>query len=100
MIDPTLSSTNLLPPREINEVSVVKDSSENSQQPKNVDMLLQAIPVFTKSLPLMEAIPSLEPSSCEGLNEEAVEGKYEYEFSLLVDGCLCFVHLYDTNDIS
>ncbi len=26
--------------------------------------------------------------------------KYEYEFSLCFDGCLCFVHLYDTSDVS
>lgn len=34
------------------------------------------------------------------LKEEIVEGKFEYEFSCLFDGALCFVHLFDTNDVS
>lgn len=90
-------------------------SNENSQQQKNEDSWLSEIPLLptksqnTKTEPELKTdLSFMEPSSCENQNpsssdlpvEEVVEGKFEYEFTNLWDGCLYSVYLYDTNDRS
>lgn len=99
MIEPTLSSTN---PSQNAEAEPLK---ENLQSVKNEDTWLSDIPLLgstESALKTKESLSSSEPSSCEESvnHEEIVEGKFEYEFSCLFDGALCFVHLYDTSDVS
>jgi hypothetical protein len=76
----------------------VEPSNENLPKLKQEDMSLSAIPFFTPSKFQSPSPPSISPSSSEPSLCE--EGKYEYEFSLLWDGHLYFVYLYDTSDVS
>lgn len=93
--EPLLSSTN---PSQSVEVAPL---SENLPKSKTEDTWLSEIPLLPTSTSAERSTSTLsssEPSSCE--SEEVIEGKFEYEFSLCFEGCLCFVHLYDTNDLS
>lgn len=88
MTEPTLLSENQLP--------IVEATASNENLPKlpNVAMNLSAIPVLRPSTkePLQETSPT-EPVSLD-------DGKLEYEFTNLWQGCLYCVHLYDTDDLS
>lgn len=109
MIDPTSSSMNQSP------TEGDTPSKPNLPMPVVKGLNLSDIPHFSQSTTPTASknpsISSMEPVSCEGwdqptvepspdTNVEVVEGRFEYEFTNLWDGCLYSVYLSDTSDVS